>query len=127
MLVDTDVLVWYMRGHEGARRLLDQSAGFSISAMTYMEVVQGMRNKAELRALKTAMGTWATRLLTIDDRVSTQAMILVERHFHSHGIRAGDAIIGATALVHGLELHTANVKHYRMLRGVTMRPFRPDE
>ena len=54
-------------------------------------------------------------------------MIFVERYFHSHGIRVGDAIIGATALIRSLELHTANVKHYGMLKGVTMRPFRPDE
>ena len=45
MLIDTDVLVWYMRGNERAKRVIKNSDGFSISVVTYMELVQGLRNK----------------------------------------------------------------------------------
>ncbi len=125
MLVDSDVLVWYMRGHSGAGELLDNAPGFSISAISYMELVQGMRDKKELRAWKRALDRWTAKVLTIDDRITTQAMIFVERYFHSHSIRMADALIGATAISHGLSLHTANRKHYRMLKGLELVPFVP--
>jgi predicted nucleic acid-binding protein len=46
MLVDTDVLVWYMRGNEKAKRVIKNLNSFSISVVTYIELVQGLRNKA---------------------------------------------------------------------------------
>jgi predicted nucleic acid-binding protein len=124
MLVDTDVLVWYMRGHVAARALLDGNPGFCLSAVTYMELVQGMRNRDELRALKAAVGRWGASVLSLDERICTQAMIFVERHFHGHGIRMADALIGATALCHGLALCTANARHYRMIKELDIEVFR---
>jgi predicted nucleic acid-binding protein len=126
MLVDTDVVIWYMRGDKAARELLDGRPGFSISAVTYMELVQGMRNKRELQALKDALKLWHAQVLLLDERMTTQAMILVERHFHRSGLRMADALIGATAIHHGLKLCTANVKHYRMLSDLEVDPFSPD-
>ena len=52
MLIDTDVLVWYMRGNEKARRLIRNTNDFSISVVTYIELVQGLRNKEELSVLR---------------------------------------------------------------------------
>ena len=52
MLVDTDVLIWHLRGYAQATRRLDRLSMLSLSAVSYMEVVQGMRNKAELAAVK---------------------------------------------------------------------------
>ena len=37
MLVDTDVLIWYLRGHQGAAQFLDGLAELALSA-TYMEL-----------------------------------------------------------------------------------------
>jgi hypothetical protein len=45
MLVDSDVLIWYLRGHEGAARFLDDPPELALSAVTYMELVQGCRNR----------------------------------------------------------------------------------
>jgi predicted nucleic acid-binding protein len=53
-LVDTDVLIWYLRGNQNAYDLIHSIGEFTISAVTYMELVQGMRNKEELRNLKKA-------------------------------------------------------------------------
>ncbi len=41
MLVDTDVLIWYLRGHEKAARFLDSLRELTLSAVTWMELVQG--------------------------------------------------------------------------------------
>ena len=50
MLVDTDVLIWYLRGNERAREAIESLPSFSVSVVTYMELVQGMRNQQELSA-----------------------------------------------------------------------------
>ena len=52
MLVDTDVLIWYMRGSAKALRAIAGLDGFSMSIVTYIEVVQGLRSKAELNTLR---------------------------------------------------------------------------
>ena len=45
MLIDTDVLIWYMRGYEKAYQVVENSNNFFISLITFMELVQGLRNK----------------------------------------------------------------------------------
>ena len=48
MIIDTGVLIWYLRGNEKAFKTIENLESFSISVVTYMELVQGMRNKKEL-------------------------------------------------------------------------------
>ena len=52
MIVDTDVLIWYSRNNEKAKELLHSLRGFNISVITYMEIIQGVRNKQELNHFK---------------------------------------------------------------------------
>ena len=125
MLVDTDVLIWYMRGQPPAAKFLAELQAFSISAVTYMELIQGMRNKAELLALRRALTTWRTPVLPVTEAISNRAMTYVEEHFLSHSLRLGDALIAATAVEHGLSIATANTKHYRVLSELVLHPFQP--
>lgn len=125
MLVDTDVLIWYMRGNPRAAKVLEKLTGPAISAVTYMELVQGMRNKRELKALRETIRLWGTDILPIDENISHKAMFLVEQHFHSHSLRLADALIGATAIEHGKMLLTANTKHYGIIKELTLERFRP--
>ena len=48
MLMDTDVLVWMTRGHAGAAARLQVLTPWRISAVTYMQLAQGCRDKQEL-------------------------------------------------------------------------------
>lgn len=52
VLIDSDVLIWLTRGHVGAAQRLGQISTWRISVVTYMELAQGCRNKAELAWLK---------------------------------------------------------------------------
>ena len=65
MLIDTDVLVWYMRGNERAKRVIKNSDGFSISVVTYMELVQGLRNKEELNVFRNSFKSWNAGIIYI--------------------------------------------------------------
>jgi predicted nucleic acid-binding protein len=52
MLVDSDILIWHMRGKASAARFLDSLNDLCISTITYMELVQGMRNTERVGGLK---------------------------------------------------------------------------
>lgn len=52
MIIDADVLIWYMKGNKKAYEIIENQHGFFISVVTYMELVQGMRNKRELNIFR---------------------------------------------------------------------------
>ena len=123
MIVDTDIIIWYMRDHPMAVKLLDSNKGFLISVITYMELVQGMKNKGELKALKTALQLWKVKILQIDETISIKAMFYVEQYFLSHSMQLADALIASTAILHQLPLHTGNTKHFALFKDIDLHPF----
>lgn len=126
MLVDTDVLIWYLRGNNRARHEIEALPGFFISVVTYIELVQGMRNKQELRRLRRALKMWDAKILYISEDISTKAMFYIEQYYLSHSLQLADALISATAVANGIDIFTANVKHYRILKEITLKEFKPD-
>ena len=125
MLIDTDVLIWYIKGNQKAYRAVEQYNGFSISVISYMELVQGMRNKQELNILRKTMCNWQVKMLYISEEISAKAMFYVEQHYLSHSIQLADALIAATAAAHGLPILTGNNKHYAAMKNIEIKIFRP--
>jgi predicted nucleic acid-binding protein len=125
MLIDTDVLIWYIRGNRKAFKALEAIDGFRISVVTYIELVQGLRNKAELNTLKSFLQAKSITILHVTDSISATAMFLVEQHHFSHSLELADALIAATALDHGLPLLTGNVRHYQVVKNIVMKKFEP--
>ena len=125
MIVDTDVLIWYLRGKKSAATFIDGLEAVSLSAVTYMELVQGMRNNRELQVLRRTLHQRRWSLLSIDATICNRAMGLVEQHFLSDSLQMADALIAATCIEHGETLATANIKHYRPIRGLLIEAYRP--
>lgn len=125
MLVDTDVLIWNLRGNLKAATLLDETGYFSLSAVTYMELVQGVRDSAELNSLRKALRYWHATVQPINEEISARAMFLVESFALSHGLQMADALIAATGLFLGVPVVTANDKHYAAVDGLDIKVFRP--
>jgi predicted nucleic acid-binding protein len=125
MVIDTDVLIWYMKGNQNAYKVIENSKHFFISVVTYMELVQGMRDKNELNNLRKALYAWGSKILYISEEISVKAMFFVEQHFLSHSIQLADALIGATAISNGLPILTGNDKHYKILKDLQIKKFRP--
>jgi predicted nucleic acid-binding protein len=124
-LVDTDVLIWYLRGNKKAFELIDSLENFCISSVTYMELVQGMRNKDELRKLQQTLKSWNVKTIYISEEISAKALFYVEEYFLSHSMQVADALIASTATTYGLTLITANDKHYKILKDLDLEIFRP--
>jgi predicted nucleic acid-binding protein len=114
-LVDTSVLVDYLRGHPGAGELLERErsvARLHASEVTRLEVLAGMRPREEAatRALLSTL-TWHP----LDAQVAEEAGALGRRWLRSHHtIDSADLAVAATAVVIGGRLLTCNVRHFPM-------------
>ena len=125
MLVDTDVLIWNMRGNEKAAELLARYSGFRLSAVSWMELMQGARNKHEHKLLRQALRHWRAEIQPVNEAISNRASFWIEELSLSHGLRMADALIAATAWYLGQTLCTANDRHYRNIPDLELEIFRP--
>ena len=125
MLIDSDVLVWLTRGHVGAAQRLHALEAWRISAVTYIELAQGCRDKADLARLKKGLAARNTEIVPITPAVSQRAAELIDALALSHGLRLADALIAATAVEHQATLITANVKHFSAIERLIFEAFLP--
>jgi predicted nucleic acid-binding protein len=115
-LVDTSILIDFLRGHPGAGQLLQSerlAAPLHASEITRLEVLAGMRSVevGDTRLLLSTL-TWHP----VDSDVAEDAGALGRRWLPSHrGIDGADLAIAATAIRNNLRLLTRNVKHFPML------------
>lgn len=123
MIIDSDVLIWYSREHPKAIELIHSLESFSISAVTYMEIVQGVRNKSELNAFKKSLKILNADVIPINELISNKAMFFVAEYALRHSMQLADALIGATAIVQQKTLITANDKHYQYLPSIKLQTF----
>ena len=125
VLADTGVLDWYMRGNLKAKKVIDQLGAFYISSVNYMELLQGIRNKEELRLLRHFLTGRQVEIVHVSEEISPKALNCMEEYSLSHNLRMADAMIAATAVIFGVALLTANAKHYTLIRGIQIKRFKP--
>lgn len=127
MIFDTDVLIWYFRGNQKARTLIDgvPFRDRQISSLCIMELVQGCRDRQELRTVREFIRENISNVLHPDEPISEKAIALLEGHASTDGLRTIDALIAATALREGQMLATANHKHFRKIAGLEVKRFQP--
>lgn len=90
-----------------------------------MELIQGLRNKAEVAVLRRSLQYCGATAQPLDQEITARAIFLMETYALSHGLQMADALIGATAVTLGARLVTANDKHYLMIDGLDIAVFRP--
>ncbi|HEX3542469.1 MAG TPA: type II toxin-antitoxin system VapC family toxin [Acidimicrobiales bacterium] len=114
-LVDTSVLIDYLRGHPGAGELLQRERTADVlhaSEITRLEVLAGMRpsEEGDTRALLSTL-IWHG----VDTEIAEEAGTLGRRWLPSHHtIDSADLVIAATAIRMGTRLLTRNIRHYPM-------------
>jgi predicted nucleic acid-binding protein len=116
MIIDTDILIWYLKGNKKAFEFVESRHEFSISVVTYIELVQGMRNKYELNKFRNQFMTWNARIIHITEEISAKAMFYIERNYLSHSLQLADALIGSTGLCFGFPVATCNDRHYKVIK-----------
>ncbi|MGD0838367.1 MAG: PIN domain-containing protein [Polyangia bacterium] len=125
MIFDTDVLVYAQRGARRAAVAIDSAAERLVSVQSLMELLQGARDKDDLRIIKRFMVELSFAVLPLSENVGHRALVYIEEYGLSSGLRAADAIIAATAVENAMPLMTANAKHFRTIRDLELIVFKP--
>ena len=112
-LLDTDIVIDFLRRRDYAHLLLEKWGGeglLAISTLTHLEVYQGMKSGEEKA---TDLFLDGLTSVAVDVPIARMAgKILGELRSRGVTISIGDAIIGATALYLGVPLLTNNTEHY---------------
>jgi hypothetical protein len=125
VLFDTDVVIWVLRGQLKAAKTVDATVDREISIVTYMELVQGARNRQELRQIKGFLAEAGFRVLPLSDAIGHRASIYVEEYGLGTALCVADALIAATAVEHNRPLCTGNSRHYAVIKDLETQAFRP--
>ena len=112
-LIDSDVIIWALRGQRETLELLKtlQSIGIpACSPVSIIEVKIGAKGREE-KETKTFLDS--LEVCPVDRQVADKASEYVI-DYRKKGVTLGipDAIIAATCIIHGLTLVTYNAKHY---------------
>jgi predicted nucleic acid-binding protein len=125
MIFDTDILIWVGKNHPLANHWIEETNERLISAQTYLELFQRALNKEQQQKAKKFLADLEFKTLPITENISHRAMVYIEQFGLSHGMDAGDALIAATAVEHRLPLATGNAKHFKAIKGLELKVFRP--
>ena len=123
-MYDTDILIWIQRGNEKAARLIEKDAEKCLSIQSYMELLQGAKNKAEQQYIKDFIYSLDFSILSLSENIGHRALIYVEEYSLSSGMRSADALICAIAIEHNVHLVSANTKHFKAVKELKLKAFR---
>jgi len=126
MIFDTDIFIWVQRGNEKAARLMEKSTSDRyLSIQTYMELLQGAKNKAQHKYVKDFITSFGFIVLPLSENIGHRAPIYIEEYALSSGMRSGDALIAATAVENNMPLVSSNAKHFRDIKDIKLKTFKP--
>ncbi len=74
MLFDTDVLIWFLRGNENAASLVQSEPLRFMSQISWMEIIQGARDKRELARFKSSFPRMAFEILPLGESIGNRAI-----------------------------------------------------
>lgn len=116
MLIDTCILINHFRGDAVTSHFLIENRGeMKISSVTDMEISQGVRNKEELKSYEKLLQQLGIQIIDLNEEVSVKARLWVRSYGLSHNLYLADALIAATAAIHGYQLISFNMKDFQFL------------
>ncbi|MDF1590478.1 MAG: type II toxin-antitoxin system VapC family toxin [Desulfobacterales bacterium] len=115
LLLDTDILVDFFRGHGQAVAFVNaHSAQIILSSIVVAELYAGVKGAAEQAALDSFISLF--RVVPVSAKIAKAGGIYKRDYGKSHGVGLADAILAATADAESAELKTLNTKHYPMVK-----------
>ena len=117
LLLDTDVLVDFLRGHSKAVSFVKAHSNLIIlSSIVIAELYAGVKGNAEETALHDFISLF--RVVPVNTEIAKIGGLYKRDYGRSHGISLADAILAATVETENAELKTLNTRHYPMLKGL---------
>ena len=90
-----------------------------------MELLQCAEDKRQVEYTKRFLNDFGFEVLPLTENIGHRAAIYIEEYSLGHGLRAGDALIAATAAENSLTLCTSNRKHFKPIGDVKLKVLKP--
>jgi predicted nucleic acid-binding protein len=117
ILIDTDVMVDFLRGHPKAVALIQAcSTQVILPCLVAAELYAGAKGDAELATLDRLIAIF--RVIPVSRGIARAGGLYRRDYAKSHGVGLADATIAATADAEGADLKTLNTRHYPMFKGL---------
>jgi predicted nucleic acid-binding protein len=117
ILVDTDIIIWILRGDEGLRdsfkKIVKETGGdVFVTPVQFAETYAGVRPKEEKRVDKFFSSLKTT---VVNNDTGKLAGTFMKQYRKSHNVTLADAFVAASSRLNHFKLWTNNKKHYPML------------
>ena len=117
ILIDTDVMVDFLRGHPKAVALVEaHSMQIILPSIVAAELYAGVKDDSELAVLDSLISLF--RVIPISRDIARAGGLYRRDYAKSHGVGLADAIVAATAEDEDADLKTLNIKHYPMFKNL---------
>ena len=126
MIFDSDVMIWAFRGNKNALNEIDHADSRAISSVTYMELLQGVRNKYEMREMKKFLSKLSFSILPVTANISNRAVTIMEATALKSDLGVCDSLIFATACETGETLLSGNKRHFKEVAFLNASEFKPE-
>ncbi len=114
-LVDTDVLIDYLRGNDKAVNYVKaHSRQIILSTVSVAELYAGVRDGEERKELDEFVGLFTILPVTVE--TARVGGLYKRDYFKSHRIGLADALIAAAAKTNNADIKTLNTKHFPMFK-----------
>ncbi|TAK72818.1 MAG: type II toxin-antitoxin system VapC family toxin [Gammaproteobacteria bacterium] len=118
-LIDTDVLIDYLKGVSQAIEFLDkiiERTTCYLSVITVAELYAGIREGKEKQLFENFLRVF--EVIPIDENLARIGGLYRREYGKTHGVGLADAMIAATVEELDLRLVTLNKKHFPMLKDI---------
>ncbi|MDY6903287.1 MAG: PIN domain-containing protein [Thermodesulfobacteriota bacterium] len=114
--IDSDILIWHLRGEQKAKNLLiqlrdEEHYELYTGAVQRAEVVFFMKPEEEK---DTALFLSQIKTQAVDQEIVDNAAVLYRKWNPGHGVDVNDAILAATVIHTGGRIYTLNTRHFPM-------------
>jgi hypothetical protein len=126
MIFDTDVLIWCLRGYARAAKVIESAESRAISVVSYMELIQGARDRRELALIRSFLKDVGFQTLPLTEGIGHRAAIYMEEYALKSALGVADALVAATAVEAHEPLCSGNAKHFRSITELDLKAFKPE-
>jgi predicted nucleic acid-binding protein len=119
LLIDTDVLIEYLRGRSEAVEYLEGlTTDLYLSVISVAELFAGVKGDEEEKSLNQLLQAFV--ILPVTEKATRLGGLYRRDYRPSHGTGLADALIAATAEENGTDLVTFNRRHFPMVSRITV-------
>ena len=113
-LLDTNILVEYLRGRYKAAQYLENLKGYLfISSISVAELFVGLKTEEEQSRLEQFLISF--QVIPVDEKIAKVGGLIRRDYAPRYGTSLADSLIAATAQIYNATLVTFNIRHFPML------------